>query len=192
MKPFKDFYYTLLRETPMFIGDNREDYSLDTIMAQEKYSEILEYPDKFEKVYTHDTKISVDLYEERDGNEIICWFVPTNNKFVYGYVAYNIIADGGIETTSVFNDKSVQFLAYKVYLYYLLMRYKYLISDKRHSSSGKKFWENIVTYSLMRYKVSIINSETLEEVEVITSVGALEKYYGDISFEKYRIRIDNI
>lgn len=176
----------------MFIGDSREDYSLDTIIAQEKYNEILEYPEKFKKVSESNTEIPVDLYEEQDGTEIICWFVPKNNKFIVGYVSYNILNDGGIETTSVFNDKSFQFLAYKVYLYYLLRKYPYIMSDKRHTRSGKRFWENIVNFSLKSYKVSMINAETMEEVELIKSIRDLEKYYGDASAEKYRIKIESI
>lgn len=190
MSNFDQFFYEFLRESPMFIGDNREDYSLDTIMAQEKYSEIFEYSTNFKKVRSADDKISVDLYEEEDSNEIICWFVPTNNRFVYGYVAYNKLNDGGIETTSVFNDKSVRFLAYKVYLYYLLETYNYIISDKRHSGSGKKFWQNIVTHTLNHYKVSVINAQTFQEMDEIITINDLEKYYGDVSFEKFRIKIE--
>lgn len=176
----------------MFIGDSREDYSLDTIMAHEKYADISENPESYQKVRTHDSLISVDLYEEVDGGEIICWFVPTNNVFVLGYVAYNILGDGGIETTTVYNDKHVPFLAFKVCKNYLLDKYKYLISDNRHTGSGKKFWENLVLYSLNNKKVSILDSEKSVEHGIITNVRDLEKYYGDISYEKFRIKIENI
>jgi len=192
MIKFKDFYHTLLSETPMYIGDSREEYSLDTIMAQEKYADIFENPNSYKLVRSHDSSISVDLYEEVDGDEVICWFVPTNNNFVLGYVAYNVLNNGGIETTSVFNDKQVPFLAFKVYIHYILEKYTYLLSDKRHTGSGKKFWQNLVAFTLKTKRVSIIDHASNKELEEITSIQQLEKYYGDVYSEKYRIKIENI
>jgi hypothetical protein len=176
----------------MFIGDNREDYSLDTIMAQEKYSDIINNPNHYKFVRSHDSSISVDLYEEYDNNEVICWFVPTNNTFVLGYVAYNILNDGGIETTTVFNDKQVPFLAFKVYMYYLLEKYNYILSDKRHTGSGKKFWENLVNFTVNTKKVTVMDHSTNDTIEEIKDSKELEKYYGDVYSEKYRIKIENI
>ena len=191
MKNFKEFYYNLLSETPMFVGDSREDYSLDIIMAKEKYKDIKSNPEKYTLVRSNDDKISVDLYEEYDKNEVICWFVSKNNDFVLGYVAYDKLDDGGIETTSVYNDKQVKFLAFKVYMYYLVDEFKYIRSDKRHTNSGKVFWENIVSFSLGNgFSVFIIDASTGDILKNISNVGELSNYYGDEHSEKYRIKIE--
>ena len=175
----------------MFVGDSREDYSLDTILAKEKYQDIKTNPESYILVRPSDKEVSVDLYEEVDGNEIICWFVPKNNTFVYGYVAYDILSDGGIITTSVFNDKQLKFLAFKVYLYYLIDKFKYVLSDKRHTQSGKKFWENLTSFSIANnYTVSVIDHSTGDMLEHILNVRDLVKYYGDEYSEKYRIKIE--
>lgn len=190
MNKFDKFYYDLFSESPMNIGDTRDDYSLDMILAQEKYKEILDNPQIYKKVRPNDSEISVDLYEEQDKNEVICWFVPKNNKFIYGYVCYEELPDDGIVTTSVYNDKQVRFLALKVYLYYLLKKYKYVLSDKRHTKSGKRFWENLIIHTLDGCDIYIVDGKTNQPIETITSLKDLEKYYGDdLNNERYRIKI---
>lgn len=103
------------------------------------------------KVFTFNTNPELYLYEERDGNDVVCWAVPPNNKFVYAYVAHEIKPDGGVITTSVFNDRKFPTVAYRIYQDYLLGKYKYIMSDGQHTNRGESFWRKHVYTSVNDY-----------------------------------------
>lgn len=195
MKAFKEFYYKLLSESPMNIGDADDFYNMETKEAMAKFSEILDDPSRYKKVFTFNTNPELFLYEEYDGGDVVCWALPSNNNFVYAYVAYEQRLDGGIITTSVFNDPKFPQVAYKIYMDYLLKRYKYIMSDKRHTPRGRGFWVKIISNNIMdnTKELSIYDLTDDRQILIITHFSDIDRFYGNNEdFERYRIKIENI
>ena len=193
MKNFKEFYYNLLRESPINISDwTDDDYYSNTREAMDIYSKVVndtEYKKVFELTQL------IHLYESEIDDEVICYFVPTNNNFIYGYVCYDKLPDGGIITTSVYNDKKMHGLAYRVYNEYLLKNFKYVMSDGRHTPKGKTFWSRMVSDNLHKNDTfcSVYDTLTNKTMVEIKNISDLNLYYGDaIDFERFRIKIENI
>lgn len=196
MKRPNEFYHHLFTESPLYIGDGDEKYyNIETRAAMDKYSEILSNPKIFKKVHTIPSNPPVHLYEETDGNDAICWFVPTNNKFIYGYVTYEKRPDGGIITTSVYNDRKFPGVASKVYQEHLLKNYKYIMSDSRHTRRGKDFWRKLVVVTLDNPRLGkyIWDLGGDRKVVDIVSTDVIESFYSDENegMENFRIRIKN-
>lgn len=197
MKRPNEFYHKLFTESPLYIGDGDEEYyNIETRAAIDKYSEILSKPEIFKKVHTIPSNPPVHLYEEQDGNDVICWFVPTNNKFIYGYVAYEKRTDGGVVTTSVYNDRKFPGVASKVYQEYLLTKYKYIMSDMRHTRRGKDFWRKLVAVTLNnpRLEKYIWDLQNNKKVLDIVSTNIIDSFYSDEDqgMGNFRIRIENV
>lgn len=195
MKQPNEFYHKLLSESPMQIGDGDDYYNKEMDELTMKYREIIDNPSTFKKVFTFNTNPELYLYEEKDGNDVVCWAVPPNNKFVYAYVAYEIKPDGGVITTSVFNDRKFPTVAYRIYQDYLLGKYKYIMSDGRHTNRGESFWRKHIYTSVNDYtkKVYIWDNSLNQKVIEVTNPKQVEEFYSIYdNFEKFRIRIENI
>lgn len=185
---FQEFFFKLLQETPHNISNSDEYYS-EIISASGIYDDVVNNGE-----YVHSFTISgnypIDLLEKREENDVICYFVPTNgNNYIYGYVCYDVLADGGVVTTSVYNDKKYPGLALKVYNEYLLGKYKYVMSDGNHTPRGRNFWRQLVVVNLKKRTVTIWDKKTNTERGVLNP-NDLDEFYGDgLDYERYRIRI---
>ena len=192
MKTFKEFYYELLSETPHNISDDDEYFS-ELLKGSDMYDEIIS-SDEYIHVFTLNGYPPIQLLENIDGSDVMCYFMPTNgNDYIYGYVYYTKLDNGGVITTSVYNDKKHLGLAFKVYVDYLIPKYKFVMSDGNHTDKGKSFWKKLVIFALKKYNITIFDMKTGNNVKNITHHNELQEFYGDdIDFERYRIKIENI
>ena len=94
MNTFKKFFYKTLLETPMNTGAFESEYS-DHAMAAGQYSEIVGNPEYVLVYVFYPDTYPVYLYELWDGNDVVIYFVPKNDNFIYGYVSYEEVNDGG-------------------------------------------------------------------------------------------------
>ncbi len=176
-------------ESPMDTGDFDSGYS-DTSQAKMIYDEILNDP-SYKKVYTMfpDTH-PVHLYLLEDGIDRMLYFVPTNDNFIYGYATYEMQPDGGAEMISVYNKGMYHGLAQGVYMKYILPNHPYIMSNGRHSNSGRKFWKSIAFQNLG--KITIWDTVEERDIKTIMETSELDEYYNDNGdYERYRIRIYN-
>ena len=176
-----------MNESPKNTGEFESEYS-DTLVAQQKYSEIRN-DENIKNVFTlyRDTN-PVYLYEERDGNDITLYFVPENDDFIYGYATFEE-NDGGAIMTSVYNRPMYFGLAQGVYNKYIIPKYKFIMSDGNHSPDGKKFWKKIIASNLDK-NVSIWDVVNRKDVIKITNPNQVDEFYGDkTDYERYRIKI---
>jgi hypothetical protein len=185
---FKEFYYKLLSESPTNIS-NDDEYFSENVRASEMYEEIISSPEQYKKVFSLKGQYPINLYENQEDNDVMCYFLPTNgNDFIYGYVFYELRNDGGIITTSVYNNKKFVGLAYRVYDEYLIPKFGYVMSDGSHTERGRNFWRKIVRNNLGN--ACIWDYVKNEKVSDITSINDLEKYYGGgLDFGRFRVRI---
>ena len=75
-----------------------------------------------------------------------------------------------------------------------MVKFKYIMSDGRHTPKGKMFWSRIVSDNLDKNDTSCSIYDTLsnEIISQIKNRDDLNQYYGDdIDLERYRIRIEN-
>lgn len=175
----------------MNTGEFHSEFS-DTAIAQDMYEQILKDSQKYKHVHTLESEYPIYLYEHRDGDDVMVYFVPKNDNFIYGYVTYELKTDGGIEMYSVYNRPMYPGLAQQVYNNYLIPKYSYIMSHSQHSEKGKNFWRKIVSSNLKR-NVVIWDVETDSVVEKINNINELDNFYGDgIDYEKYRIKVSKI
>ena len=188
MTTFKEYYIQTLLESPMNTGEFDSELS-DTRIAQNIYSEILKTPSKYKKVFTLKGKYAIDLYEYVDGSDIILYFVPQHDNFIYGYVTYEHKNDGGIEIYSVYNRPMYFGLAQSVYNQYLIPKYNYVMSHNQHSQKGKSFWEKIVSFNIDK-NITIYDVIDRTNVKNVSSSSDLSEFYGNTpNYERYRIKI---
>jgi hypothetical protein len=121
------------------------------------------------------------------------YFVPRNDKFIYGYATYELLPDGGVEMVGVYNRPMYFGLAQYVYIKYILPKYKYIRSSGQHSESGSKFWRKLVGYFSRNGKtVDIWDSKHNKIINHILNVDELDDFYGDEAlYQRYRIQITN-
>lgn len=189
---FREFYYKLLKETPHNISNSDEYYS-ELASASNIYDEIVN-SGEYVKVFTINGEYPIDLYSKKDDNDIMCYFLPTNgNNYIYGYVYYTLLNDGGVITTSVYNDKKYVGLAFKVHIKYLLTTYKYVMSDGNHTPRGRNFWRNLIIFNIKKHPIHIWDMVNNVSVLTVNHPNDVDNFYGDeIDYERYRIRIENI
>lgn len=176
-------------ESPMSTGDFDSGYS-DTEQAMQMYADILDNPD-YNKVFTlfPDTH-PIHLYLLEDGDDRMLYFVPTNDKFIYGYATYEMRSDGGIEMYSVYNRGMYHGLAKVVYQKYLIPNHPYIMSHSEHSNSGRTFWKSLVSSNLKEKKVTIWDMVDEKDIKIVSNIQDLDEYYGNNEdYERYRIRI---
>lgn len=188
---FKEFFLKrMIQESPTNTGVFDTPYS-DIGEAQEIYTIIKNDPENYEIVYSIFNEHKVDLVLNREGDDATLYFVPRNDKFIYGYATYGYRQDGGIEMVSVYNRPLYFGLAQHVYLEYLIPHHKYVLSNGFHSKSGKSFWYKVVIFGLGKgMNVTIWDDKIGKDVHIVNSGKDLEKYYGDdMDYERYRIKI---
>lgn len=191
MKKFSEFYYELLKESPHNISDDDEYFS-EILKGNDLYKEIKNSPDSYKKVFVMNTTPPIELWEQQDGDDRMCYFLPTNgNDFIYGYVYYEVTADGGCITTSVYNDKKYLGLAFKVYNEYLLTKFNYVMSDGNHTPKGKNFWRNLLTFNKDKHRMIWDMSNNSKAIDIEEPKDMDEFYNDSMEYEKYRVRIQN-
>lgn len=191
MVPFKKFFITTLNESPYRTGDFENPYS-DLRDAKKIYKDIQTNPYKYKLVYTLFDKYKVFLYElDEGGGDKVIFFYPDNDDFIYGYVSFSELDDGGIETSGVYNQSMYRGLAQKVYNDYLLEKYRYILSSSRHSPDGERFWSGLISYSLVGgNNVYIYDAQTEKDIQQVNHLNDVKKFYGnEEDFERYRIKI---
>jgi hypothetical protein len=174
----------------MNTGEFDSEFS-DTQIAQNIYNEILKNPSKYKKVFTLKGNHSIDLYEFADGSDIMLYFFPQHDNFIYGYVTYECKNDGGIEIYSVYNRPMYFGLAQSVYNQYLIPKYDYVMSHNQHSQKGKNFWEKIVAFNIDK-NITIYDTIDQKTVKNVNDSSDLNEFYGNTpNYERYRIKISN-
>ena len=191
MKNFKTFFHKTLLETPRNTGEFESGYS-DTAIAQTQYKDIFDNPDDYKLVFKLYETHPVYLYENVDGNDVSCYFVPKNDDFIYGYATYELRDDGGIEMWSVYNRPMYYGLAQSVYNNYIIPKYKYILSNSHHSLNGRGFWRKLVMSNAGKRHIDIWDIHDNVSIKDIKSLKDLDDFYGNFEkFEKYRIRISS-
>lgn len=176
----------------MNTGEFKSEYS-DIRIAQSIYDEVVDDPDnKIVDTFYPDSH-PVYLYEIRDGNDIVIYFVPKNDKFIYGYASYEETPDGGAMMVGVYNMPMYHGLAQAVYNRFIIPKYRYIMSSGRHSPMGQSFWKKIVLSNLNTSKVEIWDVNTNSPIQKIKNIPELKLFYGDdVDYERYRIKISKI
>lgn len=192
MIKFKEFFIkSLLHESPKNTDDFESPYS-DFPMAQDMYNQIILNPNEYKKVFTLHDKHKVDLMLNQDGDDMMLYFVPREGDHIHGYATYELRDDGGIEMVSVYNRPLYFGLAQSVYMNYLILNHKYVMSNGFHSKSGKSFWRKIVSFALFK-NMNVYIWDDIKNIKItnIVNIQELDEFYGDdVDFERYRIRVE--
>lgn len=188
---FDKFYYKTLLETPINTGEFESEYS-DTPIAKAMYSDIIGNPEyKLVHTFYPDTH-PVYLYEKKDDNDVAIYFVPKNDKFIYGYVSYEETNDNGAIMMGVYNMPEYHGLAQGVYNRYIIPKYSYIMSSGRHSPMGQSFWKKIINSNLDK-KIEIWDMEIQKPILTINNSSQVSDFYGDEEdYARYRIKISNV
>lgn len=193
MKTFKEFFIkSLIQESPQNTGVFETPYS-DTRLAMDMYDEIMTSPQDYKKVHTLFDKHKVDLMLKQENNDMMLYFVPRNDKFIYGYATYELLPDGGVEMVGVYNRPMYFGLAQYVYREYILPTHGYIRSNGQHSISGRNFWRKLVIHFLVAGKqVGIWDMNQNKIIKSVSHVREIDDFYDDdIKYDRYRIQINN-
>lgn len=184
------FYYfgeKMLKESPERVA-NFEPYDYEEDNPRIKYKQIVENPDRFEKLYSIG---DISIYEERDADDVMLYFIPNNYENVVGHIFYEeieIFSKQGAFISSIYNNKLYSGLCEKVYFEYFLTKYDFIMSGESQSPRGENFWAKIAYKAIHRNNMFlyVYDGKTLSR---INDDKEMKNYYGSASMAKFRFII---
>ena len=122
-----------------------------------------------------------------------------NNLIYYNLLEYNQLVlvmshtirevDDGVESLDIWQSIRTRGLARFWVFDFILKNYKFMMSDKLHTTRGKEFWKRLVDDSLdEKINVFVLNIKTKEKIP-LTNFKEVDNYYGSNMFE-YRFVIE--
>jgi hypothetical protein len=174
-----------LKESPKRIGSIIS-YDYEDDNPRLKYFQIIENPDIFEKIFDVDENVSV--YQEKDGDDVMLYFISKNFENVVGHIFFEEISlngKNGAFIASIYNHKMFSGLCEKIYFEHILKNYDFIMSGDSQTKRGERFWEKIAIYATNKGKfLYIYDGNSINELK---DVKEMKNFYGE-EFEKSKFR----
>lgn len=186
-KTFLEYYKNneiYLTESPLRIGRK---YSIDldnTWFNVEQAKEIIG-PQSYLTIQKSLSDIDLHLYREKYDNTKFLDHWITAQPFIACYYIFETIGEG-VQSLGVWNHREYKESARELLFNFYLNKYKFVISDNKHSDQGEDFWKKIIARAEKEnYNIRILTIDNKE-----FSIDDVYAYWGNVSsFANYKIKI---
>jgi hypothetical protein len=130
----------------------------------------------------------IQIYYSDISNEKEYFFIDDNK--IVAYYRFSIIDQYKIETKMIWNSKNNKGIFRKLFLDFILPKYKNIVSDQIMSKFGFSFWEKLINQQYINISVILPNGDVIK----IDSNSDMQKYKEklntDFKFSRFIIQYE--